>query len=29
MDKLDEIYFWHITTLARLKLRLKEMKRRK
>lgn len=27
MDKLDKLYIWHIITLAKLKLRLKEVKR--
>lgn len=29
MDRLDKVYVWHITTLARLKLKLKELGRRK
>lgn len=27
MDKLDKCYIWHIITLAKLKLKLKEVKR--
>lgn len=27
MDKLDKCYYWHIVTLAKLKLRLKECNR--
>ena len=27
MDKLDKSYIWHITTLAKLKLRLKECRK--
>lgn len=27
MDKLDKCYYWHITTLAKLKLRRKECKK--
>lgn len=27
MDKLDKCYYWHITMLAKLKLRLKECKK--
>ena len=27
MDKLDKCYYWHIITLAKMKLRLKECKR--
>lgn len=26
MDKLDKSYYWHIITLAKMKLNLKEMK---
>ncbi len=26
MDKLDKCYLWHIVTMAKLKLRLKELK---
>jgi len=28
MDKLDELYIWHIITQAKMKLKLKELKRR-
>ena len=27
MDKLDKSYYWHITTLAKMKLRQKECKK--
>lgn len=27
MDKLDKIYYWHITTLAKMKLKRKEIKK--
>lgn len=27
MDKLDKCYLWHIVTMAKLKLRLKELKK--
>lgn len=26
MDKLDKSYIWHVVTMAKLKLRLKELK---
>lgn len=26
MDKLDKCYIWHIVTMSKLKLRLKELK---
>jgi hypothetical protein len=26
MDKLDKCYIWHVITMAKLKLRLKELK---
>nr|DAN67834.1 MAG TPA: hypothetical protein [Caudoviricetes sp.] len=26
MDKLDKCYVWHVVTMAKLKLRLKELK---
>ena len=26
MDKLDKCYIWHLITMAKLKLRLKELK---
>jgi hypothetical protein len=26
MDKLDKCYVWHVITMARLKLKLKELK---
>lgn len=26
MDKLDKLYIWHIITLAKMKLRTKELK---
>ena len=26
MDELDKVYIWHIITLAKMKLNLKEMK---
>ena len=26
MDKLDKCYIWHVVTIAKLKLRLKELK---
>nr|DAF16469.1 MAG TPA: hypothetical protein [Caudoviricetes sp.]DAV33413.1 MAG TPA: hypothetical protein [Caudoviricetes sp.] len=26
MDKLDKCYIWHVVTMAKLKLRLKELK---
>lgn len=25
MDKLDKIYYWHIVTLAKMKLKIKEV----
>ena len=28
MDKLDKSYYWHITTLAKMKLKRKEMKKK-
>ena len=27
MDKLDKCYIWHVVTMAKLKLRLKELKK--
>lgn len=27
MDKLDKVYYWHITMQSTLKLRLKELKK--
>lgn len=27
MDKLDKSYYWHIVTLAKMKLKIKECKR--
>lgn len=29
MDKLDKCYYWHIITLSKMKLRLRELKIRK
>ena len=28
MDKLDRIYYWHLITLAKMKLKRKELKKR-
>lgn len=28
MDKLDKSYYWHITTLAKMKLKRKELKKK-
>lgn len=29
MDKIDKCYYWHIITLAKMKYKLKKLRRRK